>query len=132
MAETKKIAIFELAPELGLKPLDLVKQISSSKIKLSSEIKNHMSEVSAADAEKIREYLLNKDKAPQEVEKKTTVKKKSAVGVKATKEKEVVEKKPVSKVAKKKKEEPKQEEPKEEQKQHSKTIVRKKKIEEPV
>jgi len=130
MAETKKVAIFELAPELGLKPLDLVKQLKESGVKLSSDIKNHMSEVSADDAEKIREHFLSKGKEPKQEEKKTAVRKKSAAAPKE--ETKAAAKKPAVKTAvKKKAEEPKKEEKKEEEAK-PKIKVRKKEVPAPV
>jgi len=76
MAEKKNVAIFELAPELGLKPLELVKQLKESGLKLG--IKSHMDEVSEDDAEKIKSYFLSKKLPPKQAEKKSVVKKKAA------------------------------------------------------
>ena len=125
MSEKKNVAIFELAPELGLKPLELVKSLKESGVKLDSSIKSHMDEVSASDAEKIRDYFLKKDKPSAQEEKKSVVKKKAAPKAPASK----TTKKAPSKVVKKQ-EEPKKikEEVKEEAKQ-TKTIIRRKKIE---
>lgn len=132
MADTKKVAIFELAPELGLKPLDLVKQLKDSGVKLSSDIKNHMSEVSSSDAEKIREYFLNKDKAPKQEEKKTTVKKKAAGAEKAEPKTPAKKTTAVKTAVKKKKEEPEKEEEKIKEEAKPKIKVRKKEIPAPV
>ena len=122
MAEKKNVAIFELAPELGVKPLELVKRLKDSGLKLDTSIKSHMDEVSAGDAEKIRDLFLKKD-APAKEEKKTVVKKKAAAAAPKKEAKATATKKPH------KKEEVKHEEKVVEEAKHAKTIIRKKKIE---
>jgi translation initiation factor IF-2 len=73
MAE--KIKVFDLAEELGIRPLDLVKKMQE----IGIDVKSHMSSVEDADAEKIKKHLSKKD-APEKEEKtkKTTVKKATA------------------------------------------------------
>ena len=115
MAEKKNVVIFELAPDLGLKPLELVKQLKESGLKFDTNVKSHMDEVSEADAEKIKSYFLNKKRPAEQVEKKVVVKKKTDEPKKAA-----------PKIAKKH-QEPKEE--KKEESQQTKIITRKKKVE---
>ncbi|MFH1223131.1 MAG: translation initiation factor IF-2 N-terminal domain-containing protein, partial [Pseudomonadota bacterium] len=66
-----KIKVFELAPELGLRPLELVAKLKE----IGVDVKSHMSEISKEDAERIKEHLTKKDE-PKPTEKKAVVRKK--------------------------------------------------------
>lgn len=68
MTETTKV--FELAKELNIKALDLIDKIKP----LDLRLKNHMSELTGEQVEKIKAFL-NPPSAETEVKKKTTVRK---------------------------------------------------------
>lgn len=127
---SEKIKVFELAPELGLRPLELVAKLKE----IGVIVKSHMSEISEKDAENVRKHLLKKPE-PKVEEKKTVIKKKATAVKKETTEK----KEPVKTVKKglaavKKKLPPKKEEkvkekvapPAEEAVKQTKTIIRRK------
>ena len=134
MAE--KVKVFELAPEFGLRPLELVNKLKE----IGISVKSHMSELSDDEVTKIKAHLSKKDdKTTEAKEKKTTTVKKKAVATttaketkkeepKATQKKTTTLKKKVVATAPKKEE---KEEVAEEKQAAHKTIVRKKKAAEP-
>lgn len=71
MTETTKV--FELAKELNIKALDLIDKIKP----LDLRLKNHMSELTGEQVEKIKAFL-NPPAADSDVKKKTTVRKAAA------------------------------------------------------
>jgi len=130
----KKITVFELAPEFGLRPLELVNKLKEVGI----VVKSHMSELSEEEVEKIKAHILKKDEPKKAPEKKITVKKKAAAApekeTKKETKKEAHAAKPKAAVKKKPmphKEEKVVVEEKLPEKAAKTTIVRKKKAAEP-
>lgn len=121
---SEKIKVFELAPELGLKPLELVTKLKE----IGVVVKSHMSELEDDQVAQIKAHLTKKEE-PKAAEKKTTVKKKAAAPAAPAEKKTTTLKKKVV-AAPKKKEEVIVEE-KQPEKAAKSTIVRKKKTIEP-
>ena len=127
---SEKIKVFELAPEFGLRPLELVNKLKE----IGIVVKSHMSELTDDEVEKIKAHLSKKDEPKKAAEKKTTTVKKKAAAAPAEKKTTA---KPFAKatVAVKKKAAALKKEVVIEEKQPEKaaktTIVRKKKSAEP-
>jgi translation initiation factor IF-2 len=118
---SEKIKVFELAPELGLKPLELVTKLKE----IGVVVKSHMSELEDDQVAQIKAHLTKKEE-PKAAEKKTTVKKKAAAPAAPAEKKTTTLKKKVVVAPPKKKVEIVVEE-KQPEKAAKSTIVRKKK-----
>jgi len=117
---TEKIKVFELAPELGLRPLELVTKLKEAGIEVKQ---GHMSELSGEDVDKIKAYI-SKPKEVKIEEKKTVVKKKAKEAPTKKEPERKVLGKIVKKETKKKEEKPL---PAPEPVKTVKTIIRRKK-----
>lgn len=71
MAEEKKV--YDLAAELNIGSIELVRKMQE----IGIDVKSHMSPVSDADVQKIKDHLLKKEEKPEK-EKKVAVKRKAA------------------------------------------------------